>query len=250
MQGNALLNAIGGVLMQRRRLSSYGIGRDQLRQGGGRGNGNDHFDELVGSVEFYVYQTPGRRVKGFDSLKLYAEGEGCELLYTADAPPELADYETLRITHRRVGADTRRRAQARPLVGPPQQLPAQLLQAAVSVASATGDLCKGEWLFALMRVESGLDHMSVPTLAERAIRRRIARRGPITFAEYMARALYGPGGYYTRNSAGTDYYTSPQVHPAFGALLAVQLFQFWRLLDAARPVLRDRTRRRSWTAGA
>ena len=101
MQGNALLNAIGGVLMQRRRLSSYGIGRDQLRQGGGRGNGNDHFDELVGSVEFYVYQTPGRRVKGFDSLKLYAEGEGCELLYTADAPPELADYETLRITHRR-----------------------------------------------------------------------------------------------------------------------------------------------------
>ena len=87
--------------MQRRRLSSYGIGRDQIRQGGGRGNGNDHFDELVGSVEFYVYQTPGRRVKGFDSLKLYAEGEGCELLYTADAPPELADYETLRITHRR-----------------------------------------------------------------------------------------------------------------------------------------------------
>ncbi len=87
--------------MQRRRLSSYGINRDQLRQGGGRGNGNDHFDELVGSVEFYVYQTPGRRVKGFDSLKLFAEGEGCELLYTGEAPPELIDYETLRITHRR-----------------------------------------------------------------------------------------------------------------------------------------------------
>lgn len=85
--------------MQNRRLSDYGIGRDQLRQGGGRGNGNDHFDELVGSTEFYVYQTPGRRVKGFDSLKLYAEAEGCELLYTAEAPPELADYETLRITH-------------------------------------------------------------------------------------------------------------------------------------------------------
>ena len=87
--------------MQNRRLSNYGIGRDQIRQGGGRGNGNDHFDELVGSTEFYVYQTPGRRVKGFDNFKLYAEAEGCELLYTADAPPELADYETLRITHRR-----------------------------------------------------------------------------------------------------------------------------------------------------
>lgn len=77
--------------------------------------------------------------------------------------------------------------------------------------------------------------MDVPTVAERAIRRRIARHGPITFAEYMARALYGPGGYYTRNSAGTDYYTSPQVHPAFGALLAIQLFQFWRLLDRPDP---------------
>ena len=77
--------------------------------------------------------------------------------------------------------------------------------------------------------------MRAPTVAEWAIRRRIARHGPITFAEYMARALYGPGGYYTRNSAGSDYYTSPQVHPAFGALLAVQLFQFWRLLDAPDP---------------
>ena len=85
--------------MQHRRLSNYGIGRDQLRQGGGRGNGSDHFDELVGSTEFYVYQPPGRRVKGFDSLKLYAEAEGCELLYTAEAPPELSDHETLRITN-------------------------------------------------------------------------------------------------------------------------------------------------------
>ena len=86
-----------------------------------------------------------------------------------------------------------------------------------------------------MRVDSSLDHMSVPTVAERAIRRRIARNGPITFAEYMARALYGTGGYYTRSGAGVDYYTSPQVHPAFGALLAVQLFQFWRLLERPDP---------------
>ncbi len=86
-----------------------------------------------------------------------------------------------------------------------------------------------------MRVLSGFDPMSVPTVAERAIRRRIARHGPITFAEYMARSLYGTGGYYTRNGAGSDYYTSPQVHPAFGALLAVQLFRFWRLLDQPDP---------------
>lgn len=71
----------------------------------------------------------------------------------------------------------------------------------------------------------------LPTPAERAIRRRIARRGPITFADFMAATLYAPGGYYTRPAAGADYYTGPQVHPAFGALLAVQLFHLWTLLE-------------------
>ena len=74
-----------------------------------------------------------------------------------------------------------------------------------------------------------------PTLAERAIRRRIARHGPITFAEFMAAALYGPGGYYTRPAAGADYYTGPLVHPAFGALLAIQLFHLWALLERPDP---------------
>ena len=48
-------------------------------------------------------------------------------------------------------------------------------------------------------------------------------------------ALYHPdGGYYMadeRIGAAGDYYTSPSVHPAFGALLAVQLFQMWQLLE-------------------
>ena len=74
-----------------------------------------------------------------------------------------------------------------------------------------------------------------PTQAERAIRRRIARHGPITFAEFMAAALYGNGGYYTRSTAGTDYYTSPRIHPAFGALLAIQLFHLWDLLERPSP---------------
>ena len=75
----------------------------------------------------------------------------------------------------------------------------------------------------------------IPTAAERAVRRRIGRGGPITFAEYMDAALYGPGGYYTRAAAGADYYTSPQVHPAFGALLAVQAFGFWTVLGCPHP---------------
>ena len=41
-------------------LGGHGIGRAQLRQGGGRGNGNDHLEELLGSTELYIYQTPNR----------------------------------------------------------------------------------------------------------------------------------------------------------------------------------------------
>ena len=75
--------------------------------------------------------------------------------------------------------------------------------------------------------------------AELEIRRRIAGRGPITFAEFMDVALYHPdGGYYTSGNpvgAAGDFYTSPSVHPAFGALLAVQLFQMWDLLGRPAP---------------
>ena len=75
--------------------------------------------------------------------------------------------------------------------------------------------------------------------AEAEIRRRIAERGPITFAEFMEVALYHPdGGYYTSGEqvgAAGDFYTSPSVHPAFGVLLAVQLFQMWQLLGQPHP---------------
>lgn len=75
--------------------------------------------------------------------------------------------------------------------------------------------------------------------AEAEISRRVAERGRMTFAEFMDVALYHPGGgYYTsgeRVGASGDYYTSPSVHPAFGILLAVQLFQMWQLLGRPEP---------------
>jgi SAM-dependent MidA family methyltransferase len=68
------------------------------------------------------------------------------------------------------------------------------------------------------------------------IKARIAERGRITFAEFMDMALYYPElGYYTsaraRVGADGDFYTSPATHPAFAALIAVQLEQMWQLLD-------------------
>ena len=74
-------------------------------------------------------------------------------------------------------------------------------------------------------------------IAEAEIRRRIAARGRITFAEFME--VYHPGGgYYTsgeRVGAAGDFYTSPSVLPVFGGLLAVQLVQMWEMLGRPAP---------------
>ena len=71
--------------------------------------------------------------------------------------------------------------------------------------------------------------------AEAEIRRRIAERGRIPFAEFMDVALYWPrGGYYSSGGnvgASGDFFTSPLAHPAFGALIGVQLYQMWLVLD-------------------
>lgn len=64
---------------------------------------------------------------------------------------------------------------------------------------------------------------------------RIRERGPITVAEFMEVALYDPAdGYYARaaqrSGRGGDFFTSVDVGPLFGELIAVQLEEMWRLL--------------------
>ena len=64
--------------------------------------------------------------------------------------------------------------------------------------------------------------------------RRIRDRGPLTVAAFMEMALYHPElGYYTRASRRTgragDFYTSVDVGPQFGALLAAQLDEMRRV---------------------
>jgi SAM-dependent MidA family methyltransferase len=67
-----------------------------------------------------------------------------------------------------------------------------------------------------------------PELVQKLIA-RIDQNGPITFAEFMEAALYDPEfGYYTTEpliGAGGDYWTSSEVHPIYGDLLAKQLAQ-------------------------
>ena len=62
---------------------------------------------------------------------------------------------------------------------------------------------------------------------------RIRRFGPITLAEYMRECLYHPAhGYYSRTEARrfADYYTSVDVNPVFGRLLARQFAEMWEQL--------------------
>ena len=64
----------------------------------------------------------------------------------------------------------------------------------------------------------------------RALGERIRRSGPIPFAEYMRECLYHPEfGYYSKPEARrfADFYTSVDVHPIFGRLLARQFAEIW-----------------------
>lgn len=71
----------------------------------------------------------------------------------------------------------------------------------------------------------------------RAIEEAIEDHGPISFAEYMELALYGPGGFYERPPVGPqgDFVTSPHVHPLFGHLLGSALLELWDLLGRPEP---------------
>ncbi len=72
----------------------------------------------------------------------------------------------------------------------------------------------------------------------RAIRAAIAERGPITFAEFMEHALYGPGGFYEHPPIGAagHFVTSPHVHPVFADLVRFALQQAWEALGRPEPL--------------
>jgi SAM-dependent MidA family methyltransferase len=70
------------------------------------------------------------------------------------------------------------------------------------------------------------------TELERRLIEQIWRDGPLTFRDFMQAALYNPDlGYYNTHrqkiGAEGDYYTSSNVHAAFGAVLANALLDMW-----------------------
>ncbi len=68
------------------------------------------------------------------------------------------------------------------------------------------------------------------------IRQRIRRDGPLPFAAFAESALYHSDlGYYARadrrSGRDGDFFTSVDLGPLFGELLAVQLAEMWRVLE-------------------
>lgn len=64
---------------------------------------------------------------------------------------------------------------------------------------------------------------------------RIKSEGPISFETFMEMALYYPDlGYYMKDTTkigrAGDYYTSPHLHPIFGAMIGRQMEEMWALL--------------------
>ncbi|MBI5099462.1 MAG: SAM-dependent methyltransferase [Nitrospirae bacterium] len=64
---------------------------------------------------------------------------------------------------------------------------------------------------------------------------KIKKEGPVTFETFMDMALYYPElGYYSSGKTAIgragDFYTSPHLHPVFGAMLARQLMEMWMVM--------------------
>lgn len=77
-------------------------------------------------------------------------------------------------------------------------------------------------------------------LIRNELAKRLREQKKLTFAEFMSTALYHQtAGYYNRQAMtigpGGDFYTSPMVHPIFGACVARQVWQMWNLLGKPDP---------------
>lgn len=80
-----------------------------------------------------------------------------------------------------------------------------------------------------------MEGAAVSEALRQIIAEEIKTKGPLPFARFMEHCLYHPQyGYYAsgrgRRGREGDYYTSPTVHPIFGALMGKQLVQMWRTL--------------------
>ena len=68
--------------------NQHHLTRAQLRVGSGKGTqiADAHFHEVEGSRDFYIYVPPKAKVKGYNELKTFLEGQGCQVNVSENAP--------------------------------------------------------------------------------------------------------------------------------------------------------------------
>ena len=82
-------------------MRDRGMTKAQLRIGSGKGVAiaDEHFYEMAGSRDFYVYVTPRTKAKGYDALKAAMESEGYAVSVSDEAPMLPArGYKAVKIT--------------------------------------------------------------------------------------------------------------------------------------------------------
>ena len=78
-----------------------GMNRSKLREGSGKGVdvADEHFHEVAGSKDFYVYVTPNRKAKGYEALRDWLRQQGYSVTVSDDAPLLPAKgYKAIKVT--------------------------------------------------------------------------------------------------------------------------------------------------------
>ena len=82
------------------RQPGFRLTRRQLREGSEPSVEWEHYDEVLGSSEFYVYVTPNRKTKGFEALKSYLIAQGCQVEFTTVTPVQMPErYQVVKVTY-------------------------------------------------------------------------------------------------------------------------------------------------------
>ncbi|MBI2911288.1 MAG: hypothetical protein HYY05_04040 [Chloroflexi bacterium] len=78
---------------------AYGFTRRDLRGGSGTDVDAEHYDEVLGSSEFYIYIPPAGKLKGYEELRAFLRSEGCLVEYPghSDLAPN-KNYQVVAIT--------------------------------------------------------------------------------------------------------------------------------------------------------
>ncbi len=77
-----------------------GGNRRSLREGSGTNVEPEHYDEVLGSSEFFIYVAPNKRPKGYDGLRRAMEESGVAAEFPAESPHSPGPrYQAVKLTY-------------------------------------------------------------------------------------------------------------------------------------------------------